>query len=198
MNIYLLKDFLLSNMTQKQYANKIGWSVDKLSVKIHRGAIRLLKISKTHPLENLSCRTPDIKKNKDAWLILINAFEKSNYETGKIQKQNMITDELNRIEQSIERMKSIGLINSPVVIYFKTPDGETMQQLIKSEIIFSDYSYNKNEYDFAIKEMESLGINTESQTFEQCVNSLIYMLKAEIKNVQPPNDMQCGVGKNNI
>lgn len=91
----------------------------------------------------------------------------------------MIQDELIKIEEAVEKMKSAGLINSPVLIYFKTPDGDIMQQLLKSEIVFSDYSYNKKEYEFAITEMKKLGINTESQTFEQCVNSLIYITKAD-------------------
>jgi hypothetical protein len=37
--------------------------------------------------------------------------------------------------------------------------------------------YSISEKDYQIKEMKNLGINTECQTFEQCVNSLIYIIK---------------------
>ena len=38
-------------------------------------------------------------------------------------------------------------------------------------------SYSLLEKEYQIKEMEKLGINTRCQTFEQCVNSLIYIIK---------------------
>ena len=36
------------------------------------------------------------------------------------------------------------------------------------------------------------------QMFVEYLNLPNSYLKAEMQNVQPPNDMQCGVGKNNI
>jgi hypothetical protein len=38
-------------------------------------------------------------------------------------------------------------------------------------------SYSVLEKKYQIEEMEKLGINTKCQTFEQCVNTLIYIIK---------------------
>ena len=42
--------------------------------------------------------------------------------------------------------------------------------------------YLKCEYDLQIEKMKQLGINTEAQLFEQCVNTLIYMVEQKDKS----------------
>ena len=37
--------------------------------------------------------------------------------------------------------------------------------------------YIKSEYDLQIQQMQKLGINTDSQLFEQCVNAALYRLE---------------------
>jgi hypothetical protein len=41
-------------------------------------------------------------------------------------------------------------------------------------------SYNRSEYDYQIQKMKKLGINVNEQTFEQCVNTLLYLYENKI------------------
>ncbi len=45
--------------------------------------------------------------------------------------------------------------------------------------------YTRSEYDHQIKKMKKLGINTDSQFFEQCVNTLFFMIENKVWTLKP-------------
>jgi len=91
MDFNLLKEFLQSNTTQKEFAKSNNISVNTISYKLQNQISRLL-YTKVIDAKNIICDTSiviyDVRRNKENWLKAINAYEQTMAAPVNFQKDN--------------------------------------------------------------------------------------------------------------